>query len=44
MKTCQNCYNSFMCMKYNKEKFEKYKECEEGCSQWENDQDDYDDE
>lgn len=43
MKRCQNCYNSFMCMKYNKKKYEKYSELDGGCINWEDDQLDDDD-
>ena len=42
MRTCQNCYNSFICMQRNKAKYEKYKELDEGCINWEDDQLDYD--
>lgn len=44
MKNCLNCYNSLMCYKFNHEKWKKYKELGEGCPQWEDDQEDFDDE
>lgn len=44
METCQNCYNSFMCIRYNKAKYEKYKELNKGCVNWEDDRLNYDEE